>query len=382
MQRGVGLGVCHLATIPPRIVGPHRATHPLLLLELGVVQVQHAVPGVVGFELQHRHDAITRGIAGLHPALGTLQRDRVVRLGALRRAPQRGIGPPPGLVVLFLERRVESRNADRHAEGVVGELVDVRRGRAVARFVAAVGQVAQRVVLALATEDDALLAKIKRPDRLHVHRAGQTLAHQRRIRRLVHGHAVDQFRRVLVELDATAVAGAGLFAPVEQRPRELLGHAADMDDLATSFLALHGQARQARNRVGDADVGQLAQVLGRDCFDDRSRLDLGLDGRDDGRTDARDLDGLDRGIGLLGLGCRLLLGRLRFLGVQLRAGDQGKAARGGQHMTLRTVVLHARGWAARSGFAVHQVPSQGNLTALSYRGLIGLSMNFWSGPDP
>jgi hypothetical protein len=47
--------------------------------------------------------------------------------------------------------------------------------------------------------------------------------------------------------------------------------------LRTTADALRGEAGQARNRFGDADIGQLADVFRGDRFDNRGGLLLGLD---------------------------------------------------------------------------------------------------------
>ena len=96
-----------------------------------------------------------------------------------------------------------------------------------------------------------------------------------RVRRLVDDHRAHELGRILVELDAAVVAGADLLASVEQRGRESGVGAAQADRRGAAFRALRRQARQARDRFGDAGVGQLADVFGRNRLDDAHRLLLG-----------------------------------------------------------------------------------------------------------
>src|SRR5690606_42153313 len=65
---------------------------------------------------------------------------------------------------------------------------------------------------------------------------------------------------ILVELDAAVVADADLLAAVEQGGAEVLGEATDADGGRAAGDALRGQTGQARDRLGDRQVGQLADV--------------------------------------------------------------------------------------------------------------------------
>jgi hypothetical protein len=101
---------------------------------------------------------------------------------------------------------------------------------------------------------------------LQVDRAGQAARHQRSVRRLVHGDAVDQFGWILVVFGAAVVAGRDLLAAVQQRGGKVRRQAADRNHLRAAFNALRGQAGQAGDRFGDRHVGQLADVFGGDGF--------------------------------------------------------------------------------------------------------------------
>ena len=354
---------------PPRVVVPHDAVFHFVLIERGVVDIEDAVERVAGLELEHRHDAVTGDVARLQRSFARLPRHRVGGLARLRSAPGVGIAPPPCFFLLLLEGRIHAGHADGEADGVVGELVNVRRTGAVTLVAAAVDQLAQRVVLALPTESDPAAVEIQRADRLHVDGTRESLPHQRSIRRLVDGDAVDQFGRVLVQLHAATAAGADLLAAIEQRAAELLGHAADVDHLGASIHALHGQAGQARNGVGDADVRQLADVFGRYHFHDRRGFVLGLDRGRDGGADAGDADGVQRLDALLG-------GRgLRLLGLRGQRECERQAARHGQLLLAQGMTMRARAHARSGVRVVHMVPLRPWLTALSYRSSNALSTN-------
>ena len=71
-------------------------------------------------------------------------------------------------VMLFLERGIHACHADGEADRVIGELIDVGRGNAIALVVATGGQATQRVVLALATEHDAPFADAQRANGLQI----------------------------------------------------------------------------------------------------------------------------------------------------------------------------------------------------------------------
>src|SRR3546814_5490823 len=66
--------------------------------------------------------------------------------------------------------------------------------------------------------------------------------------------------------------------------------AADIDGRALARVALDLHARNALERVDDRDVGQLADILGRDRIDDRGRLTLEIDRLFLRSTDAGDDD--------------------------------------------------------------------------------------------
>ena len=256
------------------------------LLGFGVEQVQGAGPGVRRPVLQRRHHAVAFGFAGAPQGLDAVRVVRSRRHAWTPVIPQR----LPGLVqahLVFLDRRAGVRIADRKAEPAIGRLRDVAGVDALA-VGGRVGGLAQRVALATHAEGADRLAEVERAHGLQVERAGQALADEPRVRGLVDGDAADQLGRVLVELDAAVVARADHLATIEQRGGEVGRQPAHADHLCTTGDTLRGQARQARERFGDADIRKLADVFGRDGLDDGGGLALHRDGALDATADADD----------------------------------------------------------------------------------------------
>src|SRR5690606_8064506 len=264
------------------------------LLELGMEPVQRPFVEIVGLELQGRGDA-----GALVVVVEAIQLAAAQHLDA-RVARQ--VGVAPGLVLVARLRAVHLRDRDHHAEAVVGELVDVGRAEAVAALLLVADLV---LVVARVGADDAF-AEGERAHGLQVDGAGQALPDQRGVRRLVDHDLAQQLGRILVELDAAVVAGAGLLAAVEGGGGEVAGEAADVDLGGAAALALRGQAGQAGDGFGDARVRQLADVLGGNRLDDRSRGLLGVDRLLDAAADAGHGDAVEFGGFLRGRGVGLL----------------------------------------------------------------------------
>ena len=178
-------------------------------------------------------------------------------------------------------------------DGVIGELVDV--GHAVT------GAVIRRPGVQ-GTDVVQLIAHIggkgataigQGPDRLQICRTGQPLTDQRRVRRLVDGHTGQQLRRILIELHTAVVAGRDLLAAIQEGGGEVGAQAPDRDHLAAAVETLGRQTRQARQRFGDGDVRQLADVFGRHDLDDGGVVALGGDRALDRGPDAGHDDFID-----------------------------------------------------------------------------------------
>ena len=276
-------------------------------------QVQCAGPFLEGPEFDGGHHAVAGALAGAAQGL-----DAVGDPGAVGQARAVGVAAVdlfPGLVgtdLFFLHWRFLVRIANDQANRAAGELVNVADAQAVAVGGTA-GRRAQRIARDAAVDGDLAAAEVQRPDGLHVDRARQALPDQRCVGRLEDDHAAEQFRRVLVKLDAAVVTRGHQFAAVEQGGREVWRQAAHADDLRAPGDALRREARQPGDGFGDAVVGQLADVFGRDRLDDVARVLLDVDGAFDAAPDAGDGDGF----------CR------RRLGLRDAAGAQGQGGCGG-----------------------------------------------------
>jgi len=147
-----------------------------------------------------------------------------------------------------------------------------------------------------------------------------------------------------------------LLPSVERGAGEIGRQAADGNHIGPTIRALRGQARQASQAFGDAGVGQLADVFGRDRLDDVVGVLLGLQRTLDTAADAGDhhraeviygtlrrlLLGLGAGLGFLRgalLRGRVLCLRLRLLSrdrIGTQPGQQGHRAGHGQRAMLPT----------------------------------------------
>jgi len=111
--------------------------------------------------------------------------------------------------------------------------------------------------------------------RLQVDRPANA-AHQVSLAGLVDRHPADERGGILVVLGVPVVARGGLLDAVERAHDEVRIEAANGDLLVAAVFTLAGQACQPHKVVGDADVGQLADILGGDDLDDRVRILLEL----------------------------------------------------------------------------------------------------------
>ncbi|MNQ77438.1 hypothetical protein D3C85_923050 [compost metagenome] len=261
------------------------AAQDLGVLELGIEGVDRRVEAIVRAPFQHAHIAVTlqlrRHDVGLDPA----GQQVAVAVGRIA----------PGVETFRLIGRRHVGVAQGDADGVVRELVDIAQRIAAAVVGRARVQGADVVPLITGVGHDGATAVVQRTHGLHVHRAGQALTGQGGVGRLIDDDAGHQLRGELVEFDAAVIAGRHHFAPVQQGGGEVRAEAANGDLLAAAIEALHGHAGQAGQGFSDRDVGQLADVFGRDDFDDRGVAGLGRDRGLDRATDAGDDDLVDLG---------------------------------------------------------------------------------------
>ena len=186
--------------------------------------------------------------------------------------------------------RLEARIPDRQADGVIGELVDVGRAQPVAGVGRIRAEVGVRIALVAGVESKRALAVLERSRGLQVDRAGETLANQLRIGRLVDDGTGEELRWVLVELDVAVVAGAHLFAAVQECVRKCWVGTAHADRGCVPGGTLRRYAGEPRKRVRNTDVRKLADVLGGNRLDDAARVMFYLDRLLDGHANAGDDD--------------------------------------------------------------------------------------------
>ena len=198
-----------------------------------------------------------------------------------------------GRPVIILGRILDRREAERDAERVVGELVHGDRGDLPA-LVGRLGiELAILTDLALRVDRDRVLLA-QRIIGLQVDAAGEAVIEQVGRRGLDDLQRLEQIARILAVIEAAIVIDGRDHAAIEGRGRVIGAEAADRDIFCAAGGLLDGDAGQARERVGDRDVGQLADILGRDRFDDVDRVLLRAVGVLDRAGIARDDDLFDR----------------------------------------------------------------------------------------
>ena len=308
----------------------------LLAAELRVVDVEDIRPVRGRAPLEDAHEAV----AGVRAAAG----ENFQAVGRARAGGDAGaavVVPAVGAEFLRDNGRLEVRVAEGDAHRLVGGLVDVGHAGAIAGVLRVRAEIRDRVGLTAKIEGDDAPAERERAHGPQVDGARETLADKAGVRGLVDGDAVDEFGRILVELDAAVVARADLFATIEERISEVRRETAHGDDLRAARDTLGGEAGEARDRLRDGNVGQLADVFGGNRFDDRGRLLLGEDGALNAAADAGDhegieLDGFILAVGFGGLGLREhIQGRLRKQQAGGQTSDEDPA-----HGINMGVVLH------------------------------------------
>ena len=298
------------------VAGDFLPAQRLVVLELGIEGVDPASPIGLRLELDDSEQAVAGELVRFH-----------VRLDALDEQLLAGAGIEvviaPDVDILLLDRLQHARIAERpaHRAGVV--LVDIGGVEAVALVLGVGVELALVVDLAAKPDDDGALGLVERPHGQQVDGAADRLRGQRRVGGLVDHRAAQQLGRELVELDRAVVVRRNHLAPVQRGGGEVRGEAADRQFARASVEALRGEAGQARQQFRDRGVGQLADVLGGDDFDDRSVVALLVDRASDRAADAGDDDGavaLLRVLGRFGGGGR----RRRVLGRLIGRRDVGR----------------------------------------------------------
>ncbi len=182
------------------------AAQDLGVLELRVEGVQRGVEAVVRLPFQHPHVTVAfqlgRHDVGLDPA------NHQVAIRVVRIAPR--------VEAFRLIGRRHVGIAQRDADGIVRELIDVAEGIAATMIGRASVQGPDVVPLIAGIHRNGLTTVIKGTKRPHVDGASQTLTDQSAIGGLVDHDAAKQFRGELVELDAAVVTRGDQLATVQQ----------------------------------------------------------------------------------------------------------------------------------------------------------------------
>ena len=219
----------------------------LVILEVRVEGVERRGEIGGGPPLHRSLEAKARELGRGRIAFGAADHHRA------RRGASAGI--TPGVEFLNLVGLVDIGCRKRHAERVVGELVDEDAVHTVAVFLRTRVQLAEVGPCAANPDRDRPLAIVERANGAQVDGARKPLSDDRGHRRLVNEDLVHDLGRILVILDRPIVAGRGLLAAVEQGRREVRRKAADRNRVRTARDTLRGQAGQARDRFGDRRVG-------------------------------------------------------------------------------------------------------------------------------
>ena len=246
------------------------------VLELRVEGVNGGMGVCVRFEFQRADDRGPLKLTALDIGLGAAEQQVACANGRIT----------PGIPAFALSRGRLRCEANREADRVVRELVDVKAGDAVAAVFRAGVQGAVLVPLIAPRNGDRLFVAIQRANGAQVGGAGEALAHELGVGRFINDNRAQQFGRVLIKFDAAIVAGGDLFAAVQQRGGEVRTKAANRDHLGATAQALGGETGQASQGLGDRVVRQAADVLCRDGFDDRGRFPFHGDRAFDGAAEA------------------------------------------------------------------------------------------------
>ena len=237
-----------------------------------------------------------------------------------------------------LSRRILVGVAHRDAHGAGIVLVDVADAAAHAVQLG----ILKPVAVAAQVHRNHALAPVQRADGLQVDGAGQALADHRGFRGLGNHHLLQQLRGVLVELHSAVHAHAHLLAAIERGGVEVPGQAADVDVGGAAAHALGGEPGQARQRIRNGHVRQLADVLRGHHFNDVGGSLLDVDGAFDRAADASDGHPVEIlcvfGLLLGGRCCFRLFHLFRGLG-GLRACVRGHHQRGRRQRDAQQVSL-------------------------------------------
>ena len=281
---------------------------PLLVLRLVDLDVRIEDVGVdvpvgAGLPLERAGGAPTGFGGGIDLGLGAPGGvDRLAVIG--RRVVAGGVGL---VIAPALERDLAVLllliAAADHDREIVRELGDVLRAAA-----AAPGAVMRDILAALAglragAHGQGRAGVVQRAQRADVDRRGDAASDQVGALRLVDSDARDVLRRVDFPADVAIGLGCRDLAAVDQAQHEARAEAAHRHLAVVAAIAAGGDARQAGEFVGDGDIGQRADVLGRNRLGHQRRHALGVESVAQRGADAGHDDRV-AGIGGLGVGGR------------------------------------------------------------------------------
>ncbi len=278
--------------------------------------------------------------------VGRLLRGVAARAAEGGGAARRGVArrPAHAAEALLVDGALAVGHRQQGADPAIGPGVGDQRRSA---RVHVPGQV---VVAALRADRGGEAVVVERARRAQVHRRAQrTLVHLRRLG-LAHGDVAEQLGGEHVEVEtaaavgaAGAVGGAGggqRLEPVDAHAGEVRAQATHRDRAAFAGVAVDRDAGNALQRLGQVQVGKLADVLGHDRVDllgaeallVQRLFQAGAEGADDFDPVQVGRGGMWHGVGL------------GLLGVGRQRAGEGKRDRGGEHgnrcLTAVGVMLH------------------------------------------
>ncbi len=265
------------------------------------------------------------------------------RRGRAEAAAAGAVVPAHGARAFLGELALGHREREQRAHAAIGPGVAEHQRAARIRFLG------QLVVTDLSTAHDDHLAVVERSRRGEVDGRAERAFLDFGGCRLAHRDAIEQIGCEYVEVETAAavvaargVAAAGggeRFHAVDAHARELRAEAAHRDVAAFAGHARDRHAGNALQRLGEIEIGELADVLGHDHVGLADLHALELDRLLEAGAEAHDVDRLQHGLLALGGACGrgVVVGRLR-----LGRGQDGEGRAQGQ----------------RGGDRGHQAPRQ------------------------
>ncbi|MNV04716.1 hypothetical protein D3C71_950210 [compost metagenome] len=233
---------------------------------------------------------------------------RVVDVGAARGGERRGgvevvvaraVGPATGVGAFFQRLALGVGHREQGAEGAIGEGVGDQRGHA------RVGLFGHRVVAGLAAGGEGEAVIVERTRGAQVHGGAQRAFFDVGRGGLAHQQLREKVRGEHVEIEAAAAVGAAALVAgahggqrlhaVDAHAGEIRAQAAHGDVAAFTGLAGDHHAGNALQRLGQVQIGELADILGDDGIDHARFAALDIQRLLDAGAVAGDGDGVQIG---------------------------------------------------------------------------------------